>query len=338
MYWYEKRTDGTSPVLSTRVRFARNLENTPFPALLTREQKEEVFSRIKSAYQEKKPLAISFGDVDQTVKEAYVQTRLASAALAKKGGGCGLLLSEDGEVSLMINEEDHIRLQVIQSGKKILSAFEKAVEWAKLGEEKLPLAYRDGLGYLTSCPTNLGAAMRISVMIHLPAITSSGAMPRLIQNLNNAGFTVRGVFGEGSRESGSIYQISNQTSREKSPLEIVNTFEKVIEQVEEMEKKGKQAMLERDRIALEDRVSRAAGTLKFAKKMSYGEFISLYSQVRFGKEAGLAEAQGMEELDRLFVELMPAPMLLQNITLRDEELRDIRRSEILRERLNHKEE
>lgn len=333
MYWYEKQAEEPSIVLSTRVRFARNLEDTPFPARLKEAERKEVFSRIKGVFEETDYMAVPFDDADSLLKEAYVETHLASRALADGRPGCGLILLNDQDVSLMVNEEDHVRLQVLNAGKSIRECFEKAIAAVTKLEEKLDFAYRDGLGYLTACPTNLGAAMRISVMIHLPALTAAGAMGTLIGRLNQAGYTVRGLFGEGSRESGSIYQISNQMSREKGPKKIEEDFTRVIGEVEEQERIMREKLILREGIALEDRVSRALGTLKYAKKMSYGEFIGLYSAVRFGKEAGILEEKGLKELDRLMIELMPAPMILRDRSLTDEGERDRKRCEILRERL-----
>lgn len=336
MYWYEKKPEEGGVVLSTRVRFARNLETVPFPSLLGEKERLEVFACVKEAFSSRDPMAVDFGETQERVKEAYVQTHLASAALAAGGRGTGLILSREGEVSVMVNEEDHVRLQVILSGKAIRPAFEKAVDWMGTAEEKLEFAYRDGLGYLTRCPTNLGAAMRISVMIHLPATVETGAMHPLIRRLNDAGFTVRGLFGEGSRESGNIFQISNQMSREKTPTEIVEAFSKVISQVEDLEKNAKDALLKADRLTREDRVFRALGALKYARKMSYSEFISHYSDLRFGKEAGMKLPRETDHLDRLLIELMPAPMLLRDGSLTEADARDEARSRILRETLNER--
>ncbi len=336
MYWFELPQKENGIVLSTRVRFARNLENVPFPARQTDSQREEVFETVRAAFAAKNPMAVPFSEVDDVVKEAYVQTHLASRALAGKAKGSGLLLSRDGKVSVMVGEEDHIRLQVILPGKEPEAALATATEWMQEAEAHLPIAYRDGLGYLTSCPTNLGAAMRLSVMIHLPAITETGAMPTLTAKLADAGLTVRGTFGEGSRESGCIYQISNQMSREKTPEEICSSFSLVLQQVEELEQKAKEKLIEQSRVALEDRVMRSLGILHYAKKMSYSEFIKHFSTVRFGREAGFAGCEGLEILDRLFVELMPAPMLLRDRNLSDEVERDQKRCSLLQEHLKER--
>ena len=337
MYWYEKENATRTLVLSTRVRFARNLEGIPFPHRLSPEEGEKVFARVKEALAPYRPMAIPFGETEKIIKDTYVQTHLASRELGEKGVGSGLILDREGDVSVMVGEEDHIRLQVIRAGRDVDGALLKAKEWVETLEKALPIAYRKGLGYLTACPTNLGGAMRLSVMIHLPALTASGAIPTLAKRLGDRGFTVRGFFGEGSREGGSIYQISNQSSREKTPEEVAELFSSLLSQVEEWEKKSAEALLERDRNGWEDRILRALGTLKYARKMNYDEFIGLYSLVRFGRECAVAGTEGTECLDRLMVELLPAPMILQDRSLADAQARDLKRSRIIREQLSGKE-
>lgn len=333
MYWYEKTGGEISPVLSTRVRFARNLEGIPFPASLDDEGREAVFDRVREAYKEKNMMVISFKEADPVLKAALVDTRLSSPLLARRGRGCGLLVSRDGELSLMLGEEDHIRLQVIRSGKDIFGAVDSAVEWMRYGEERLPVAFREKLGYLTACPTNLGAAMRLSVMIHLPCLTMLGGIGALTESLRKAGFTVRGLFGEGSDGKGGIYQISNQESREAEPLAIAGRFSDVVERVEETEREARDALTKRDLVALEDRVLRALGTLRYARKMSYSEFITHFSSLRLGLVMGLEETKSIRGLDRLFIELQPGPMLLGDRRLSDETERDTERSRRLREAL-----
>ena len=235
MYWYEKEVKTFSPVLSTRVRFARNIEKVPFPHLLPDEEKRTLWQKVCDAYVPHGGRPVSFEKMDALEKTVYVETRLASPALAKKGVGAGLILSPEGDVSIMVGEEDHLRIQAIYPGKALGDALDAAANWCKMGES-LGFAYRKGPGFLTACPTNLGAACRISVMIHLPALQAAGAMNALTQSLNSLGLTVRGAFGEGSREAGGIYQISNQQSREKTPEEICESFERVLADIEEKER------------------------------------------------------------------------------------------------------
>lgn len=337
MYWYESEPRGNGCVLSTRVRFARNLEGVPFPARLPEPDAVALFERVREAFGEYRPMAIPFGEAEDVVKNTYVQTHLASRELAAKGAGSGLLLSREGDVAVMVNEEDHIRLQVIRAGRDVEGAMAKAKEWMKKGEEMLPIAYRDGLGYLTACPTNLGSGMRLSVMIHLPALTASGAISSLVRRLGDLGFVVRGLYGEGTGSGGDVYQISNQGGREKSPDEIASVFSSVLDRVEEWERSAAERLLKEDRLGWEDRILRALGTLKYARKMSYSEFMKLYSLVRFGREQGIVGTEHVGVLDRVMVEVLPAPMILRDRTLTDPADRDAKRSERIREALCRKE-
>lgn len=334
MYWYEEKSAVDTPVISTRVRFARNLEKVPFPCRLSAEGKKKVMETVKKATEEKlseeKPMILDFSSLGESERGTYVETRLASPGLLKAGKGAGLVLSGDGEISMMINEEDHLRIQALLGGFALEKAYERAFSWAKKLEEAIPFAYQEGLGYLTSCPTNLGAAMRISVMIHLPALEALGRIPALVRALGNAGFTVRGMMGEGSGAQGSIYQVSNQMSQAASPEEIMKKFDTVIREVISQEKKATEERLRHEREKIEDAVSRAVGTLSFARIMSYGEFISLYSLVRFGRAAKIPIAEKGRELDRLFIELMPSPMILKDARLADPALRDAERAQQLR--------
>ena len=329
MYWYERENTTFSPVISTRVRFARNLEETRFPHLLSEKDAAQLWQKICDVYVPQGGKAVSFANMDVLEKAAFAETRLASPALVKKGAGSGLILSPEGDVSIMVNEEDHLRIQAIYPGKAVEEAFQAARDWCTKGEA-LGYAYRKGLGYLTSCPTNLGAACRISAMIHLPALHSAGAMGNLTQSLNNLGFTVRGIYGEGSKEAGGIYQISNQLSREKSAEEICEAFQRVLSDIEERERSAASLLYSKNKTDLEDRICRAVGTVKYAVKMSYSEFVGLYALIRFGKALGLEEARNLPLTDRLLVELMPAPMILSNAQNRDEESRDLARAKTLR--------
>ncbi len=334
MYWYEKEGQVFSPVISTRVRFARNLDDVPFPHKLSPEERVKLWNQISSAFAPYGGKAILFDQLNPLEKTAYVETRLASPALAKAGAGAGLILSPEGDVSVMVGEEDHLRIQAIYPGKAVDEAFRAATLWCERAEKDLTLAYRKGLGYLTSCPTNLGAGCRISVMIHLPALHSAGAMNGLTEHLNHAGFTVRGIFGEGSRESEGIYQISNQLSREKSPLEIKEAFCRMLADLEERERDAASLIFSKSKHDLEDQICRAIGTVKFARKMSYGEFSSLYALIRFGKALGLEEARKLPLTDRLLIELMPSPMILGDAENRNETHRDLARARTLRSLTN----
>ncbi len=329
MIWYEKQAERFSPVISTRVRFARNLEEFPFPHRLNAEGKEKVWEKIEKVLTKEGFTAHPFSRLSQAEKEAFVEQRLSSAALLKSTVGAGVLLSPEKDISVMVNEEDHIRLQVLSVGKKIEETLEKAGKLEEILRRELSLAYRPGLGYLTSCPTNLGAGLRISVMIHLPALTRIGAITNLAESLGHRGFTVRGVLGEGSRATGGIYQISNQQSREMLPRDIAQAFLQVLAQVEEAEQKAAQKLLETEKEDLLDQIMRSIGILSFARKMSYSEFAEHFALIRFGKALGLEEARGVFLPDRLFFALSPANLVLEKGEYLPEEKRDLERCRLL---------
>lgn len=337
MRWYEAASETFSPVLSTRARFARNLKDTPFPGSLDEAGKEKVFQRIRSALSDLPLTFVPFDKASELEKNAYVQTHLASVALAREGRGAGLALSRDGESALLINEEDHLRLQVILPGKQLEAALEKGLALERAVEERLPVAYQAPWGYLTACPTNLGAALRLSVMIHLPALQLTGRLPALIEALSGSGVTVRGLFGEGSRGDGALYQISNQMSGEKTEQEILTDFARVLERVELEETRARDALADQDRAGLEDRVMRALGTLRYARRLSYGEFLDLYSRARLGRALGWKDLQGTAVLDRLLVEVTPAPMVLADASLAANAARDEERAARVRAALERKE-
>ena len=331
MNWYEKEPSVFSPVISTRVRFARNLENTPFPHLLSEEKKETVWDKITSALEEKNMQKIPFAGLDPLVKQSFVDGRIASRNFLSAEKGAGLLLSPDGDVSIMVNEEDHLRLQVLMSGKALRAALEKAKEYALFCEEKLPIAYREKLGYLTSCPTNLGSACRISAMVHLPALSAMGAIGPLAEKLLPIGYTVRGAFGEGSLMTEGILQISNQNKGDTAPEKIAEDFEKILLDLRDREGRAGAKILKDNPWEIKDRICRAIGTLRYAKKISYKEFLSLFSLVRFGKALGIDEAREMFLPDRFLTKLSASHLLLSDLSLENSEERDVLRARKLRE-------
>ncbi len=326
MNWYEKETGVFSPVISTRVRFARNLEGIPFPHRASETEQELIWNKVSEALAEKNMRKIPFEGQEKLVKESFVETRIASKNLLQKEKGAGLLLSPEGDVSIMVGEEDHIRLQVIKTGERISEALKTASDYAAFLEEKLPLAKRENLGYLTSCPTNLGSGCRISVMIHLPALSALGAIGSLVEHLGAVGYTVRGAFGEGSRSEEGILQISNQKRGNFPPEKIAEDFEEILRKIRTMEAEAGAKIYKEQSLEIRDRICRAVGTLRYAEKISYREFLTLFSLVRFGKALGLDTAREFCLPDRLLFELAPSPLVLSDLSLQDSEKRDASRA------------
>ena len=233
MYWYEDSNNKNEVVLSTRVRFARNLAGVPFPDALNAEGRKKVCETAKGAFEGYQ--RFDFEKLDEAEKNAYTETHLCSPQFAaSEGAGRVLFIGEDGAVSVMVNEEDHFRIQAIVSGLDPERAFEVACR-ADDRLSGLDVAFSDRYGYLTACPTNLGCAMRVSAMLHLPALAAAGEIKRLSMAADQLGFTLRGAFGEGSESLGELYQISNKSSGSSSEKEIIKAFSKVIGQVVDAE-------------------------------------------------------------------------------------------------------
>lgn len=292
--------------ISTRIRFARNIAGVKFLSSMTSEEKRELLLKIKDE-------AKKIGDFDFIDMSALsdiragelVEKHLISPEFAENRENCGVLLGKDGITSIMINEEDHLRIQVIMPGECLKDALQKAQEIEKKLDEALNFAYSDELGYLTHCPSNIGTGMRASVMLHLPAMTETGAIGRLPAVLSQNGLTVRGLYGEGTRAGGAIYQISNSVSLGVSEEEITDRLEAMIKKIDETETALTKQLFENEHMA--DRVSRALGTLKYAKMITSSEALKLLSDVRFGTVAGVLD-EDLDVIDKLSYEIQPCSM------------------------------
>lgn len=332
MYWYEDSAGKHPVVLSTRVRFARNLKHLPFPAGLDAQGRQQVCQAAKEAFESL--VCYDFSRLSEAEKGAYVQSHLCSPAFAQsRGEGFQLWLSRDGAVSVMVNEEDHFRIQAICAGLDPQKAFDRALETETALRRHQELAFHPKLGFLTACPTNLGCAMRISAMLHLGALRLTGGIGALVRSADRLGFTLRGAFGEGSGPQGDLYQISNKASYQSSEQELLNHFSTVIAQIADQEQKARQALQKQDALGLEDRIFRSLGTLQSARRMDYAEFVGHWSNLRLGQSLGLVSLKDPALPDRLLVELTGARLCLENGNAQNPAVRDQLRAEKLRQAL-----
>lgn len=289
--WYEKRGNSGEICVSTRVRFARNLARFPFPGRMSDEQARSLISLAAKALSESE-IGSQFRLVDMEQlsaleRAAFVERHIISPDLAEGGEPRAVLVSADESMSVMINEEDHLRIQVLAAGLDVGATLKKAQALDEVFDRALGYAFDETLGYLTKCPTNLGTAMRVSVMLHLPATESARQIGSIIAAASNAGLTARGIYGEGSAAEGALYQFSNRASLGRSEDEVCERLERVAKQIIEREKLLRERQLERDREAVEDRVWRAVGTLKFARRMDTAEALRLLGEVRVGAGLGI---------------------------------------------------
>ncbi len=308
--------DVNDVVISTRIRFARNLRDYPFPCRLTDEKKRQVASIVKSAVLDGHSAIshrfryIQMSELTQEEAVSLVERHLVSPEFISERQGRGLLLLDDESVSIMINEEDHIRIQVISQGMALDSAYDLADKIDTLLDEQLNFAFNDKLGYLTQCPTNIGTGMRASLMLHLPALKESGAMGKISSSLSKLGLVIRGMYGEGSEPKGAIYQLSNQVTLGISEQEAVNNLRDIAFQLVTQERNAREAITRN--MAVQDKIYRSYGIIQYARLLSNEECMQLLSNVRFGAEAGFFPDIAIDKLNRLLIEIQPAT-LMKNI-------------------------
>lgn len=340
--WINGENDLNELVISSRVRLARNLEKTPFPSKLDEERSNEIINKISETCKSEEDLKdlklIKLVENDPIEIGCYLEKHLISKNLIDKLNKTAFLIDKDETISLMINEEDHIRLQCITAGLDLKNAYEKCDEIDSLLENKLDYAFHENLGYLTACPTNLGTGMRASVMVHLPALTIYKEIPALLKNLTQFGITMRGLYGEGSSADGNIYQLSNQITLGLSEADIISNLEGVLSQVIDQEKKKRDLYVDKYKYEFLDRIYRAIGILQNSIIISAKESLELLSYVRMGVEMAIIDDISINLLNELLVITQPNNIKMcmgKDISDREQ---DIERARIIRERLKIKKE
>lgn len=338
-----KNEDNSDIVISTRIRLARNIAGTRFPNSFTEEEAQVIEDKVMNTLLsiEQNPYRFSYfpiKDLPQLQRQILVEKHLISPNLAKRKKIGSVFITEDEAFSIMVNEEDHIRIQCLACGMHIEEAFEQARKIDRYLSRHITYAYQEQYGYLTSCPTNVGTGLRASVMLHLPALTVTKQMNALIQMMTRLGMVVRGIYGEGSGNLGSVYQISNQITLGKSELDILQELRDVVEQVIKKEQSARKALLIRAPSTLEDRLSRSLGTLKYAKILSSEEAASCLSNVRLGVTLGLLQPISQSRLNECMLLIQPG-FIQQYVgtTLQPTE-RDMYRAKLLQDKLRQQDE
>lgn len=327
-------------VVSSRIRLARNLSRLPFPHLLDSKAGAECLELIKKAWGQSgdEELAalelITLDQLNPLQRQILVEKHLISPLHAASSDNYrGLLVNQDGSVAIMINEEDHLRIQCLLPGLQAGECYQKAQKIDDELEKNLNFAFDETRGYLTSCPTNVGTGMRASVMLHLPAIAMSGLANRIFQNISQFGMTVRGLYGEGSEVIGNFFQLSNQVTLGQSEEDIVTHLTSVAIQVVEQERLMRSRLESETRYQLEDRVGRAYGILTHARIITSNEAIALLSDLRLGVEMGIIEGVKTSALNELVVAISPAHLQQKAGQEMDGYNRDIVRAQVIKETL-----
>lgn len=338
--WIESKGPEGDIVLSSRIRLARNIKGSPFPHIMSGEQAKKIISECSNSILESNTaLSASFhiielDKVSPVDRLSMVEKHLISPNLAQNYEKSAVLINDESTVSIMINEEDHIRLQVIFPGLELKDAYDLASKIDDVIEESIDYAYDQRMGYLTACPTNIGTGMRASVMLHLPALSMTQNINGVLNAVPQVGLTIRGIYGEGSNAQGNIYQISNQVTLGLSEEEIISNLVAVTKQVIDKEKAERQRIMDTNRIQLEDNAWRSLGILKNARILSSSECLSLISNVRLGIELGIIKDIDTVALNELMINTQPATLMKIEGREIDTELRDIKRAKYVREKLN----
>lgn len=329
--WYDQTGPQSDVVLSTRVRLARNLADNLFSAKLDPAGKQAVASEIRNAAKDIPGLQwIDMAELPQLEAVSMAERRLISAEFAAQQPGTALLLRGDERVSVMLCEEDHLRLQAYAPGLALEETYALADEIDTALGAKLHYAFDERLGYLTQCPTNLGTAMRASVLLHLPALAALGRVTRLSESIGKLGLTIRGAFGEGSQAQGALFQLSNQITLGIAETQALENLQAITLQIAEQERRAQAELMQQPE--WENKVWRAYGILRYARIMDSGDAMGLLSLVRLGAVQNVLPVPP-EIISALMTEIQPATLCLTKHINGDAGLRDKARAEMIRERL-----
>ncbi len=307
-HWYESCGPKADVVVSSRIRLARNLKGTAFPNKLGLQDQRKLNERIKDAfYSSNKHMKELYLDVDLATlpaidQELLVEKRLISPALMNAAHPVEALIRKDEAVSIMLGEEDHIRIQAMTAGFDLDAAYKEALQAALLLEEELPVAFDEQLGFLTACPTNTGTGLRASVMLHLCALSELNQIKNLQAQLGQLGMTIRGAMGEGTKGSFNLYQVSNQITLGLSEEDLIADLKKATEQTINLEQNARKELLTHKRLMLEDRLFRSKATLESARILPQEEAEKLLSDLRWGVELGFFPELSLEDVAALMSE------------------------------------
>jgi protein arginine kinase len=325
-------------VISSRIRLARNINGIPFPGRIDEHGAAGVIKTVKDAIGKNPVLSKDFNvvlmkDISTLEAMVLVEEHLISPGLLQRRDQAAAFIKKDGMISIMVNEEDHIRIQVLMPGQQLEKAWDLSNKIDDILEESIDYAFDEKLGYLTACPTNTGTGMRASVMMHLPALALTDQLKRVLQAVGQIGLAVRGVYGEGTDIIGNMLQVSNQLTLGQTEEHIIENLKSVTGEIINKEKKARESILEKNRFALEDKIFRSYGVLKESRILSSKEFMELLSDVRLGVDMGIITGVKREVLNELMLVSQPASLQKKaNAQLSDAD-RDIFRARLVRERL-----
>jgi len=340
--WMKADGPDAEIVISSRVRIARNVQSEPFPMLATSSQSEHILNRVRNVLENEQLHALGqfemlqLDQVGELEKRVLVEKHLISPNLANEARHGAVIVSDNEAISVMINEEDHLRIQVLYPGFQLKQAWELADQIDDVLETSVSYAYDEKLGYLTSCPTNVGTGIRASVMMHLPALVITQQINRILQAITQVGLAVRGLYGEGSEATGNLFQISNQITLGQTEEEIIDNLHSVARQIIEHEKAARMKLMSESRTKITDRIRRSYGILSFAEVMDSKEAAQRLSDVRLGIDLGIVEHVPSRVMNELLIMTQPGYLQKHYGKGLSPEERDLYRAKLIRELVGHK--
>jgi protein arginine kinase len=335
--------DGSGPqadiVISSRIRLARNLANYSFFNCLSHQNQEDILKKLKEAVLSlnvgEEVFFINVEDISSLEQELLVERHLISRQHASGKGPRGAIIAGSESFTAMINEEDHLRIQVFKTGLQLKECWEQINRIDDMIEQQVEYAFSSSYGYLTACPTNLGTGIRVSVMLHLPALKMTGQIEKFLNAAKDTDLAVRGLFGEGTDAVGDFFQLSNQVTLGISEQSIVDEFtDSIVPRIIEYEKLAREELLGKQPDILDDKIQRAIGVLKSARLISSQEALFLLSHVRMGVNIGRVKGVSIADINELFMLTQPAHLQLNKGSELDPNNRDIMRAQIIREKLD----
>jgi protein arginine kinase len=323
--------------ISSRIRFARNLHGAPFPGWADGPREQALYDRVVAAIHEcdgfDDALMLPMAELSSNEREILRERWIISSELLTKEAGCGVVVLEDEQMAVMVNEEDHLRLQCTRSGLRLRDAYDHLLVLDQQLEQRLHFAFSPRFGYLTACPSNVGTGLRASVMLHLPGLRLMGEVDPTVRALSRLGFAVRGVFGEGTDAYGSLYQVSNQGTLGPTEEEILDDLQDVVAEVVVQEGQARDRLLQQRRLHVVDHCARAVGIINYARLLGSEETMDLLSGLRLGVECGTVSGVSVDELNRTMLACQPGHLQWSHGSKLPPQERDLLRARVVREAL-----
>jgi protein arginine kinase len=335
--WLSGAGPDSSVVLSSRIRLARNVSEFPFPPVAGIDIREKIIDLLQSAFSRvtnlRKGSFFRSGDIDNLNQMFLAERHLISPQFMAEGSGRGLFIDDKENLSIMLNEEDHIRLQVLSSGMSLYDCWEVANKVDDEIGKVLQFDFDPEFGFLTACPTNVGTGLRASILIHLPGLVLTREIDNVINRISKVGLMVRGFYGEGTDVLGNLFQVSNQTTLGRTEEEVIDSLSKISTQIIEYEKSAQETLMKDAPEQIEDKVWRSYGILMHARVLASTEVMNLLSALRLGLSLGLIDKIDYRTLNELLIITQPAHLQKYEGREMDTTERDMVRAEMVRRRI-----